>query len=253
MNGQIEKISNPVSGGSGLTNSVFGDTTRDYSGINYLGLQYFGSMSASIAHEIKNTLAITNENAGLMEDLSLMVIRNGQSLDPQKMARLSQKVMDQVKRADEIVKKMSRFAHSVDDPVKVVSLTEVLELTLDLGRRAAASYSVTLGPVWCDSSISIQTNPFMLMNLFWLVVKSALKRVNNDKKIEIELSNSILKEDAKDRKTNVNISIINLLPPQLPCEQDKEQQNQIIELADLLNADVDMNNEDKIIITIITN
>ena len=34
------------------------------------GLQFFGKVSASIAHEIKNVLAIINENAGLLEDLT---------------------------------------------------------------------------------------------------------------------------------------------------------------------------------------
>ena len=32
------------------------------------GFQFFGKMSASISHEIKNALAIINENAGLLED-----------------------------------------------------------------------------------------------------------------------------------------------------------------------------------------
>ncbi|MBW2430934.1 MAG: sensor histidine kinase, partial [Deltaproteobacteria bacterium] len=36
------------------------------------GLQFFSQISASISHEIKNVLAIINENAGLMEDFTLM-------------------------------------------------------------------------------------------------------------------------------------------------------------------------------------
>ena len=36
------------------------------------GLQFFGKMTASISHEIKNVLAIINENAGLLEDLALL-------------------------------------------------------------------------------------------------------------------------------------------------------------------------------------
>ena len=226
MNGQIESLSS----------SEF-----QY---QYAGLQYFGSMSASIAHEIKNALAITNENAGLMEDLSLMVIKSGQHLDPERIARLSKKVMEQIKRADNIVKKMSRFAHSIDDPVKVVSLSEVVELTLDLGRRSAAAFNITFAPVNCDVPISIQTNPFMLMNLLWLLIKSSLKRVNDGKIIEAALSKS-----AADGSKGVSISILNLLP----CKDKLDEQDQIDKLAKLLNADVDTKNDDKIIINIITN
>ncbi|MBF0303034.1 MAG: HAMP domain-containing histidine kinase [Desulfamplus sp.] len=226
MNGQIENLSI-----SGLQDQ-------------YAGLQYFGAMSASIAHEIKNALAITNENAGLMEDLSLMAIKSGQSLEPERIARLAKKVMDQIKRADNIVKKMSQFAHSVDEPVKVVNLSEVTELALELGRRSAASFSITLGPVKCDGSFSIQTNPFILMNLLWLLIKSAFRRVNSDKTIEVVVS----KEGSK-----VSIAILNLLKNQLDSEQDKAQNDQIAKLADLLNADVYMNNTDKIVINIMQN
>ena len=35
-------------------------------------LQFFGRVSASISHELKNVLAIINENAGLLEDFTLM-------------------------------------------------------------------------------------------------------------------------------------------------------------------------------------
>ena len=42
------------------------------------GLQFFGKMTASISHEIKNVLAIINENAGLLEDLALMADRGAE-------------------------------------------------------------------------------------------------------------------------------------------------------------------------------
>ena len=36
------------------------------------GLKFFGKMSATISHEINNALAIINENAGLLQDFTLM-------------------------------------------------------------------------------------------------------------------------------------------------------------------------------------
>ena len=38
------------------------------------GIQFFGKMAASISHEIKNVLAIINENAGLLEDICLACV-----------------------------------------------------------------------------------------------------------------------------------------------------------------------------------
>jgi len=48
------------------------------------GLQFFGKMTASISHEIKNVLAIINENAGLLEDLALMA-DGGAEIEPQRL------------------------------------------------------------------------------------------------------------------------------------------------------------------------
>ena len=41
------------------------------------GLRFFGMMTASVSHEIKNVLAIINENAGLMSDLTQMMMKSG--------------------------------------------------------------------------------------------------------------------------------------------------------------------------------
>jgi len=44
-------------------------------------LKFFGKMTASISHELKNVLAIINENAGLLEDLCAMA-EKGRPVDP---------------------------------------------------------------------------------------------------------------------------------------------------------------------------
>ncbi|MBF0574190.1 MAG: HAMP domain-containing histidine kinase [Desulfamplus sp.] len=216
-------------------------------GLEYCGLQYFGAMSASIAHEIKNALAITNESAGLLEDLSLISMKNGLPLDSERVARLSKKVMDQIKRADTIVRKMSQFAHSVDEPVKAANLSEIVELAIDLGRRIASTKNINLSYIDSEFPISIETNPFLLMNLLWLIIKSAFERVNSDNNIEIAIS----KEEEQ-----AQIIIMNLVSYNLTICQENiqtrniEQEKWIPHLADLLNAKIDMNNEDKILITI---
>lgn len=221
-------------------------------GVESTGLRYFGSMSASIAHEIKNYLAIGNENAGLMKDLSLMRIKDGQSLDPERMAKLSENVMKQIARTDTIIKKMSRFAHSVDNPVKSINLMEVLELTLDLGRRSAQAFGAELAPVQCETDIFIQTNPFMFMNLFWLLMESASKREKGNKKIEVSVSNE---------QGVVKIYIMTTMP-QLPEQSTVEattnsndqvsvdqNQKETVSLADFLDMNLEYKGEE-IILTV---
>ncbi|MGD8291766.1 MAG: sensor histidine kinase, partial [Desulfobacterales bacterium] len=80
-----------------------------------MGLQFFGRISASVSHELKNVLAIVNENAGLLEDLACMANR-GKPIDPSRLIKMADAVKKQVGRADEILKNMNRFAHSIDQP-----------------------------------------------------------------------------------------------------------------------------------------
>ena len=95
---------------------------RDYSQAMAIeGVRFFGEMSASISHEIKNVLAIVNENAGLLQDM-VMMIEKGMPLSPERLSGLARSIVRQVKRGDRIVKDMNRFAHSADHPAETVDI-----------------------------------------------------------------------------------------------------------------------------------
>ena len=104
-------------------------------------LQFFGKMTASTSHEMKNVLAIINENAGLLEDFTFMADR-GKQIDPERLKAMADAVKKQIRRADDIIKNMNRFAHSTDHAVTTVDLNETIELFTALTARFAAMKSV---------------------------------------------------------------------------------------------------------------
>ena len=93
--------------------------------ITETGLQFFGRISASISHELKNVLAIVNENAGLLEDLTLMADR-GQPIDPARLKIMAATVQKQIGRADEILKKMNRKYSVEQFTEKVISCKKMV-------------------------------------------------------------------------------------------------------------------------------
>ena len=133
------------------------------------GIQFFGKMSASISHEIKNALAIINENAGLLEDFMLLA-EKGRPIDPERLKSLAGQVMKQVSRADGLVKRMNRFAHSADEPSKNIDLGETLELITSIAQRLASRQEARVDLVMPEQSEKVVTNPFLLENLIWLVL-----------------------------------------------------------------------------------
>jgi len=148
------------------------------------GLQFFGRISSSISHELKNVLAIINENAGLLEDLTLMADR-GQPTDPARLKIMAAAVQKQIGRADNILKNMSRFAHSIDETVADVDLNQTLELFMALTERFRTMRGVEVDLQLPASPITIATAPFFLMNLLWLCLDFSMSAGGEDKRIDL--------------------------------------------------------------------
>ena len=161
--------------------------------ITETGLQFFGRMSASISHEIKNVLAIINENAGLLEDFSFMADR-GMPIDPARLKVMAQTVKKQIGRADGIIKNMNRFAHSIDQTITTVDLDQTIELVIALTARIAAMRGVKVDLQLPGSPITIPTAPFFLMNLLWLCLDFSMSASGDEKRVELvveETENSV--------------------------------------------------------------
>lgn len=151
------------------------------------GLQFYGRMSASISHEIKNVLAIINENAGLLHDLSLLA-GQGVALDPRRLESIAATVIKQVRRADEIVGNMNRFAHSADQWQAEVDPVAGVELVLALARRFAVNRGVGLAFDPPPVRRLVRVAPFFLANLLWLGLDYAMEQVGSGKTVLIKLT-----------------------------------------------------------------
>lgn len=147
------------------------------------GLRFYGRMSASISHEIKNVLAIVNENAGLLNDLVMMADR-GAAVEPQRLVGIATTIGRQVRRADEIVKNLNRFAHSSDHLLAAANPREVVELVIALARRFALNRGIKLeftSPT--NPAPELHTSPFFLADLAWLGLDFAMDLAGSGKTV----------------------------------------------------------------------
>ena len=166
--------------------------------ISVTGLQFFGMMSASISHEIKNVMAIINENAGLLEDLTVMA-EKGMPIDPQRLRTQASRIMKQIRRGDDIIKSMNRFAHSVDEPWRQVELNDTLGLMCTLSGRFASMRGVTLELDPPSTQVPIITNPFLLQNFIWLCLDFAMGSTGTGKTV-------VLRAEKIDRGAKIRLS-----------------------------------------------
>ncbi len=130
------------------------------------GFHFFGKMSASISHEIKNALAIINEKAGLLEDFT-MLAGQGRPIDSERLKSLAGDILKQIQRADGLVKRMNRFAHSSDNPLKMIDLGETLELITSIAQRLASMREARVELIQPSLAVMVVTNPFLFENLIW--------------------------------------------------------------------------------------
>ena len=145
-------------------------------------LKFFGKMTASISHELKNVLAIINENAGLLEDLCAMA-EKGRPVDPVRIKTVSGKVIKQVRRGDEIIRGLNKYAHSVDELDCDVDVNDILALVSGLSGRIALMRGISLEPDQIPDPVIINTNPFLLETLVWLFLDFAMDATGEKKTV----------------------------------------------------------------------
>ena len=201
------------------------------------GLQFFGQISASISHEIKNVLAIINENAGFLEDLTVMADR-GKSIDPARLVKMAATIKKQIGRADDIIKNMNSFAHSIDQTVTTVDLNETVELIVALTARFAAMKNVQVDLQLPQNPLKIKTAPYRLMNLLWLCLDFSMDASGELKQIEVvaEETNDDIRIQLK-RLTGLTEMVSNTFP----SEREKQ-------LLDMLEATLTIESEDQRIV-----
>jgi len=132
-------------------------------------LQVFGELGASVTHEIKNTLSIINENAGLLEDLC-GIAEEGAGVPVEHVDAAAKKVMKQVERSNTVLKNLNRFAHSGDKIPAQADLHDILSLMVTLTGRFAAmrKISVTLN---CSAGMEVRTNLLAFNSLVFATLR----------------------------------------------------------------------------------
>ena len=134
-------------------------------------LAFFGAVTASISHELKNVATIINESAGLLHDLSLGAEAGRRPLDPSRTKKMSADIERNVERSVEILNRMNRFAHSVDEPRRSADLLEILRDTVELGRRFSSVRGVELQASFPDAGVPVETFVFRMHRTLFVALQ----------------------------------------------------------------------------------
>ena len=147
------------------------EKVKELSRVKEIG--FMGKVTASLSHEIKNTLAIINESVGLMGDL----LRKDAPDDWPPYSRLTTllaSVEEQVQRSAAIVKRLNQFAHSMDKSLVDLDLNETVRQTVILAQRFAALRRVNLETELDAKPLHLLSDPFRLLYVIFGFIERAI-------------------------------------------------------------------------------
>ena len=147
-------------------------------------VRFFGRVSASVSHEIKNVFAVINEGAGLIGDFVAMTER-GMEIDPARLKRVSGTIQDQIRRGDEIVKSMNKFAHTADEPLSDLDLADMVTLTVQLTKRMADMKQVSLTSGDCQPA-ALRADAFGLVRLVQETLLAVMGAMSPGQSLRVE-------------------------------------------------------------------
>lgn len=151
------------------------------------GLQFFGKTTASVSHELKNALAIIKENAGLLNDYLLMM-EKGMPLQPDRVKLVAGRIDQQTERADELIRHLNRFGHSVDEASASVDLNEMLELHSALSMREVSMQQATVHIEAAATPVVVKTTPICLLTLLGHCLSFALQVMGPGRELVVRIS-----------------------------------------------------------------
>jgi len=157
-------------------------------------LASIGELSAGIAHEINNPLAVIGEEAGWMQDiLNREHLRGLASLEPLKAQKEMEEFKDSLReivkqagRCREITHKLLSFARKREAITKEVDIHKLLDEIVDLREREASYSNIRFVKDYGSEVTQIYSDPSQLRQVFLNLVNNAMDAIHKGGEIRIE-------------------------------------------------------------------
>lgn len=146
--------------------------TAEHRFLTQAGLDFAEEMMASAMHELKNKLAIINENSGLIQDFSIMARQSCPGLDLDRIEAISIKIQQQIQSADTIIKKVNQFYQEMRTRPKAVDIEQSLTFVARLADRLLEKRGCQMHIEAPRSPVIVEFHPFYLQLVIWKMLDS---------------------------------------------------------------------------------
>jgi two-component system NtrC family sensor kinase len=145
-------------------------------------LASIGRLAAGVAHEVNNPLAIINEKAGLIQDLTEMTPDCPQK---EKLLPLTGAILQSVDRCRTITQRLLGFARRMDISVEMLSLNDVIEEVLGFLEKEALHRNIDLQLNLAQDLPRIASDRGQLQQVFLNILNNAFDAVRDGGQVAI--------------------------------------------------------------------
>jgi two-component system NtrC family sensor kinase len=137
-------------------------------------LASIGELSAGVAHEINNPLAIIMTEIQLLQDSKKRTTLTDEAFEGQFVESIVQ-IDQQVLRCKHITRNLLKFARRTNSVMETVDINVFLREVIDLMEREAKSDGIKFNPLLDDSLPSILSDPSQLQQVFLNFINNAIE------------------------------------------------------------------------------
>jgi two-component system NtrC family sensor kinase len=145
-------------------------------------LASIGRLAAGVAHEINNPLAIINENAGLMSDLTEM---SDDFPYKEKYVELLRSIHSSIKRCRAITHRLLGFARQMDVTPEVIDINALVREVLGFLESEAVKRNININMDLKEDLPTIESDRGQLQQIFLNIINNAMDAVDNEGEINI--------------------------------------------------------------------
>jgi two-component system NtrC family sensor kinase len=148
-------------------------------------LASIGELSAGVAHEINNPLAIIGQEAGWIEDL----LKRDTVKDMREIEEFRdslREIAQQAARCKGITHKLLSFARKTESVIKEVNVNELVEDVIGLAEGEARLSNIEITRRYDEDLSLIYSDPFQLRQVFVNLINNAIEAIKKGGEIGVE-------------------------------------------------------------------
>ena len=179
-------------------------------------LAFFGTVTASISHELNNAVATIEQTAGLLEDLTIDCA-GSQPIEKEQVRKIAERIGKQTKRGAAIIKRLNAFAHSIDEPERELELNDIMGSVVELARRVADRKRIPLETHPGKGRLTIRNSPFRVQQALYLSIKAAVSITPEGNKVTLSAieqdstARILVESDCNPRPGEIDLSFLEIL------------------------------------------